>query len=187
MSIQNKKTIEVYQKTASKYLADSIEHESSNMEKVKAKREKLQAFLKNSFSSLPKGSKLFEIGSADGENAKYLKNLGYNVTASDIADEFIKAIKANGLDAIIFNVLEDSFLDKYFGIFCWRVFVHFTKDDALQVLTKTYDALEKGGIFVFNAMNREIRQVEGEWVDFQGEFHMGIFRFYRYFNFNVMC
>ena len=55
-----------------------------------------------------------------------MKSLGYNVTASDVADDFLKAIKKNGLEPIKFNVLEDDFIGKYFGIFCWRVFVHFS-------------------------------------------------------------
>ena len=182
MSVENKKTLEAYQKTAGKYLSNSIEHDNLDIQKAKRKKEKLQNFIKTSFSSIPKGSKIFEIGSADGENAKYLKELGYDITASDIADDFIKAIKENGLEPIKFNAIEDEFLEKYFGIFCWRVFVHFTKKDALKVIKKTYDALEKDGVFVFNAMNREIRTVEGEWVDFPGEYHMGIERYYNYYD-----
>ncbi len=181
MSLQNQKTLEAYQKTASKYLANSIEHDELDIEKAKRKKEKLQNFIRESFSSIPDGSKVLEIGSADGENAKYLESLGYDITASDVADDFIEAIKNNGLDPVKFNVLEDEFLEKYFGIFCWRVFVHFTKDDALKVIGKTYDALEKNGIFVFNAINRETREVDEEWVDFPGEYHMGIDRYYNYY------
>lgn len=142
---------------------------------------KLQEFIKESLSSIPKGSKIFEIGSADGENAKYLQDLGYNVIASDIADDFINEINKNILQTIKFNALEDNFPEKYSGIFCWRVFVHFTKEDAQKVIKKTYDALEKDGIFIFNAMNREAKAVDEEWVDFKGEYHMGIERYYSYF------
>ena len=182
MSLENKKTLEAYDQTAKQYLLNSVEHDSLDAEKAKRKKEKLQNFIKDSFSTLPEGSKVLEIGSADGENAKYLESLGYSVTASDIADDFIEAIKANGLEPIKFNVIEDEFLEKYFGIFCWRVFVHFTKEDALKVIKKTYDALEKDGIFIFNAINREAKSVDQEWVDFPGEYHMGIDRFYYYYN-----
>ncbi len=182
MSLQNEQTLEAYQKTAGQYLANTIAHDNLDMERAKEKKRELQDFIKKSFSSIPAGSKVLEIGSADGENAKYLQELGYDVTASDIADDFIKAIKSNGLDPIRFNVLTDEFVDKYFGIFCWRVFVHFTKEDALKVIKKTYAALEKNGIFVFNAMNRETREVDEEWVDFPDEYHMGIDRYYCYYN-----
>lgn len=93
MSLENKKALDAYQKTASQYLANSIEHDSLDIAKAKRKKEKLQNFIRSSFSSIPAGSKILEIGSADGENAKYLQELGYNVTASDIADDFINAIK----------------------------------------------------------------------------------------------
>ena len=181
MSIENKKTIEVYKKTASKYLENCKEHEAQDREKARRKKEKLQMFIRKSFSSLPKGSKILEIGSASGENAKYISSLGYKVTASDIADDFIKESSSKGLETINFNILEDMFYQKYSGIFCWRVFVHFTKEDVSAVLKKIYNALEKDGILIFNAINRETRKVENEWVDFPKEYHLGIDRFYNYF------
>lgn len=182
MSIENEKTIEVYRKNANKYLANTIEYDNIYPEKVKQKRKKLEKFIKKNIELLPKGSKIFEIGSADGLNAKYIQSLGYDVTASDIAEDFINEIKKKGLKTIKFNVLEDEFIEKYSAVFCWRVCVHFTKEDALKVLQKTYDALKKDGLFIFNAMNCEIKETSEEWVDFSNEFHMGTKRYYKYFS-----
>ena len=131
---------------------------------------------------MPKGAKIFEIGSADGANAKYIEKLGYKMIASDVAEDFINSIKSKGLKAIKFNILENEFDEKYSAIFCWRVFVHFTKNDALKVLKKVYDILEKDGLFIFNAINRETRDVEEEWVDFPNEYHMEAERYYKYFS-----
>ena len=181
MSIENQITLDVYEKLANVYLNNTIKHNMLDLEKAKLEIEELKKFLKNSFSSLPKNSKILEIGSANGEKSKYLQELGYKVTPSDIATDFLKAIKLNGLEPIKFNVLEDNFLDKYYGILCWKVFVHFTKEDALKALFKTYDALEKKGIFVFNAMNRENKNVESEWLDFAYEYRMGIERYFNYY------
>lgn len=181
MSIENEKTIEVYQEKARKYLENNIKHDLLDKEKAKRKKERLQKFIREIFSSLPKGSKIMEIGAANGENAKYISSLGFKVTASDISDDFLKEIKSNGLEPIKFNLLEDEFHEKYSGIFCWRVFVHFTKEDALKAMKKTYNALEKNGIFIFNAINRQTREVESEWVDFPDEHHMGINRYYNYY------
>lgn len=182
MSIENEKTLEVYQNTANMYLENSIKHDNLDLEKARHKREKLEKFLRMNIGSLPKGTKVFEIGAGNGANAKYIENLGYEVTASDNAKAFIEAIKENGLKTIQFNVLKDEFKETYYGIFCWRVFVHFTKEDALKVLQKTYDALENGGLFIFNAINRETREVDEEWVDFSSEYHMGVDRYYKYFS-----
>lgn len=181
MSIENERTLEVYNKKAKTYLETSIKHDNLNPEKAKHKREQLEKFIKTNIETLPKGSKVFEIGSADGTNAKYIEKLGYEITASDIAEDFINSIKSKSLKAIKFNVLENEFDEKYSAIFCWRVFVHFTKSDVSMVLKKVYNILEEGGLFIFNVINRETREVDEEWVDFPNEYHMGAERYYKYF------
>ncbi len=181
MSKENKKTIEIYGQKAQVYLASSNEHDNLNPARAKQKREKLENLIKKSLEPVPKHSKIFEIGSADGANAKFIESLGYDVTASDTADGFMEAIQRQGLKTIKFDAIEDNFLEKYAGIFCWRVFVHFTKEDALKIIQKAYDALEDNGVFIFNAINRETRPVDNEWVDFDNEYHMGAERYYNYF------
>ena len=181
MSKENEKTVEIYKQKANIYLATGIKHDKLNLDKANHKREELQKFIKTNIEILPKKSKIFEIGSADGSNAKYIESLGYQVTASDIAEDFIKEINKKGLNSINFNILKDEFTEKYSAIFCWRVFVHFTKEDIEIILQKIYDALENNGLFIFNAMNREIRTVDEEWVDFSNEYHMGAERYYKYF------
>lgn len=181
MSKENKKTVEVYKKTAHLYLENSAEHDRLDPVKAEKKRTKLEKLIKDSFKNLPENAKIFEIGSGEGFNAKFIKDLGYNITASDTAEDFINATKIQGVNTIKFNVLEDEFPEKYNGIFCWRVFVHFTKEDALEVIKKVYNTLEKDGIFIFNAINRETKKVDNEWVDFEGEYHMGVERYYNYF------
>ena len=182
MSIENKKTVEIYERKAATYLKTTIEHDKLDEEKAKRKKEKLQNFIKENLEQFKKGSKVFEIGSADGENAKYIKELGYNVTASDIADAFIDETKSKIENTIKFNILEDDFKDKYSAVFAWRVFVHFTKEDLDITLNKVYKALENGGIFIFNIMNRETRDCDEEWVDFPNEYHMNAERYYKYFS-----
>lgn len=181
MSIENKKTVEIYEEKASTYLKTTIEHDKLDEEKAKRKKEKLQNFIKENLEQFKKGSKVFEIGSADGENAKYIKELGYNITASDIADAFINETKSKVENTVKFNVLEDDFKDKYLAVLAWRVFVHFTKEDLDITLNKVHKALENGGIFIFNIMNRETKACDEEWVDFPNEYHMDAERYYKYF------
>lgn len=181
MSNENKKTVEVYKQTAHLYLANSAEHDRIDPDKANRKREKLEKLIKESFSKLPENAKIFEIGSGDGSNAKFMKSLGFEVTASDTAADFIDATRKQGVHTIEFDALEDEFPEKYAGMFCWRVFVHFTKEDALKIIQKVYNNLEDGGIFIFNAINRETKEIDNEWVDFEGEYHMGVERYYNYF------
>ena len=182
MSIENKKTVEVYKKKAKKYLETNIKHDNIDLEKAQKKRERLQSFIKTNLEIIPKGSNVFEIGSADGKNAKYIQQLGYNVTASDIADDFINVIKSKDIKTIKFNILEDDFKEKYSAVFCWRVLVHFTKEDIIEILQKIRNVLEKDGVFIFNVMNSENKVTKEEWVDFSNEYHMGAERYYRYFS-----
>lgn len=182
MSTENKKTLEVYKDKASIYLENNAKHDGLNPNKAIIKHKKLKDLIKLSFSDLPKHAKVFEIGSGDGTNAKLIESLGLNVTASDTIDYFIKITKNKGLETIKFDAIEDDFLEQYSAVFCWRVFVHFTKEDALKVMKKVYNALEDNGIFIFNAINRETRNVDNEWVDFEGEYHMGAKRYYNYFS-----
>ena len=182
MSIENKKTVEVYKKKAKKYLETNIKHDNIDLEKAQKKRERLQSFIKTNLEIIPKGSNVFEIGSADGKNAKYIQQLGYNVTASDIADDFINVIKSKDIKTIKFNILEDDFKEKYSAVFCWRVLVHFTKEDIIEILQKIRNVLEKDGVFIFNVMNSENKVTNEEWVDFSNEYHMGAERYYRYFS-----
>lgn len=181
MSIENKKTVEIYEEKAATYLKTTIEHDKLDPEKAKRKKEKLQNFIKENLEQFKKGSKVFEIGSADGENAKYIESLGYNITASDIADAFINETKSKVENTVKFNVLEDDFKDKYLAVLAWRVFVHFTKEDLDITLNKVHKALENGGVFIFNIMNRETKVCDEEWVDFPNEYHMDAERYYKYF------
>lgn len=181
MSKENKRTLEVYDKTASTYLENNIVHDNLDLEKAKKKKEKLEELIRVSFSDLPTHAKVLEIGSGDGVNAKYIESLGFDVTATDKAPAFLDAIRSQGLEALELDALEDEFPQKYFAIFCWRVFVHFTHKDALKIIQKAYENLEENGIFIFNAINAETKPIEEEWLDFDGEYHMGMERYYHYF------
>lgn len=184
MSIENEQTIKVYEKKANHYIKTGIIHDNLNPIKAEKKKIELENRIKEYFKDISTGGNILEIGSANGENAKYLKGLGYEVTGSDIADDFIQATKDQGINTIKYNVLRDKLDSKYDGVFCWRVFVHFTLDDLEVALKNIYELLEDNGILMFNVMNREVRNVDNEWVDFSNEYHMGEKRFYNYFREN---
>ena len=117
MSKENKKTIEVYKETANVYLANDIVHDNLDPARAEEKRKQLEELIRVSFASLPKGAKVFEIGSGSGANAKFIESLGFKVTASDTAEGFIEATRKKGVETIEFDALEDDFPEKYFAIF----------------------------------------------------------------------
>ena len=181
MSVENKRTIDVYRKKANIYLNNNIVHEKNFKEMEREKRLFLYRLIRDSFKELPPNGKIFEIGSGDGSNSKYIESLGYDVLASDTVSPFLDCLEQKRLNYIRFNVLEDNFPDKYFGIFCWRVFTHFTMDDAIKVIEKVYNSLEHNGIFIFNALNHDFKDIDNEWIDYEGEYHIGDKRFFNYF------
>ncbi|MBP5633997.1 methyltransferase domain-containing protein [Candidatus Saccharibacteria bacterium] len=175
MSTQNQKTLEAYDKAAVNYL--------NGVKQFGEKEEKwTQGVIEAAFSDIPKGGKVFEVGSANGNIAKRIQKLGLNVTVSDVADGFLSAIKKNGFKPIKFNLLKDSFPDKYNAIICWKVFVHFTEEDVREALTKCYEALESGGICVFSVIDRLCKDKDSEWADFSGIYHIGVERFFNYYS-----
>ena len=75
MIIQNKKTLEAYQKVAKNYLASTKLANSTYKENAIRAKKELQKFIKETFKEIPEGCKVLEIGSADGEMQSTYKNL----------------------------------------------------------------------------------------------------------------
>ena len=181
MSKENDQTVATYDSMAQVHLDNSVAHDKMDPERARKKHEKLVANIREAFSSLPAGAKLFEIGSGSGNNAKDLESLGYDVTASDVAPAFIASCEKQGLKTIKFNALKDKYPTDLNGVLCWRVFVHFTREDIETTLAQIYDALLPGGRFMFNVIDRANHDCDGEMVDYPGEYHMGAERFYAYY------
>ena len=182
VSIQNAKTLKAYQKVAKNYLESTKLANSTYKENAIRAKKKLQDFIKKTFKEIPKGSKVLEVGSADGKISKYIQKLGFNVTPSDVADDFLTAIRENGLNPIKFNILTDDFKDKYYAIICWRVFVHFTKKDSLAALKRSYEFIENNGLFILNVISKDSKNVDNEWIDFPDIYHLGEDRYFNYYS-----
>lgn len=140
MSQDNKNAIDMYEKHAGDYLV------SNTTKADDAARAKM---LTECLEGLPKDAKIFEVGSAGGNDAKFMQSLGYNnITVSDIAPSFLKALEGRGFKPIKFDLTSDDFTDKYDFIYCWAVLMHLKKDEARAGLSKIYDAINDGGRMV---------------------------------------
>ena len=181
MSKENDQTLAVYDTMAQAHLDNSAAHDKMFPERARKKREKLTENIREAFAILPKGARIFEIGSGSGDNAKVLESFGYDVTASDVPPAFLASCKKQGLKTIKFNVLKDEFPAEIDGILCWRVYVHFTREDVGEALVRIYDALQPGGRFMFNVIDRESHDCDAEMIDYAGEYHMGAERYYAYY------
>ena len=178
MSIENDKTIEIYEKFGDRYLARNAEALKNNP-RAKDDDEWQRKLIAGFVDGLSKDAKIFEVGSASGRDAKFIRKLGYkNIVVSDAADYFLPLLEEDGFSPIKFNLIKDEFKDKYDFILCWAVLVHFTKKEAKEAIEKMFAALNDGGRIALCVKHKEGH--EEEWEDFRGM--IGAKRFFSYWN-----
>ncbi|MBR3329519.1 class I SAM-dependent methyltransferase [Candidatus Saccharibacteria bacterium] len=184
MSEENRKTLEIYEGYYGEFLVGTERRNKTVGEKlVQEKIKKKQKFWDKGFKILPRPAKILEIGSGDGLGAKALMELGYLVTPSDAVEGFLREIRKNGLQPIKYNVLTDKLEQEYDGVLAWHVFVHFTKKDLLVALENLFQVLRPGGRLIFDVQNGEGKgNKKSEWVDYAGDYHMGVERFFQYYS-----
>ena len=178
MSIENAKTIEVYEQYGDKYLArnkTAREHDPQ----AKADHEYQRQLLKSFLQGFPKNAKIFEIGACSGRDAEHIRSFGYtNILTSDAVNRFVKMLKEAGFPTIKFNLITDAFPDKYDFILCWAVLMHLTKNEAKRSIKKIFAALEPGGRVALCVKRKD--GIKSEWADFHGA--IGAKRYFSYWS-----
>ncbi|GJE40987.1 methyltransferase domain-containing protein [Methylobacterium soli] len=96
-----------------------------------------------------KDARIFEIGTAHARYARYITSKGYSLTCRDAIDEFVEDIRLKGFKVVKFNVLTDKFDQNYDAVIANAVMPHFNEVEFDDVLTKTIDMLNPGGVFAF--------------------------------------
>lgn len=162
MSETNDKTIEGYNAHVSEYI-DGTPHEVSGV---------VKDWLDGSLAGVPKDARILEIGSAFGRDAEYLAGLGYAVECTDATPAFVDLLQQKGFDAKVLNAITDELPQGLDFVLANAVLLHFTRDEASQVIHKIYGALHTNGTFAFT-----LKQGEGEgW----SEKKLGVPRFFCY-------
>lgn len=90
---------------------------------------------------LPRGTKIFEVGSGGGEDALALQGAGYRITASDFVEGFVEKCREKGLKAIIFDAKEDDLPDDIEAIYANAVFLHFSPEEVNHFLVRAREKL----------------------------------------------
>lgn len=151
MSVHNINTVNMYNSGGA---LEYIQHGEIDPETEKWKR--LFNYVEEQLCG-DKTKKIIEFGSGRGEFALLLQNVGYDITSSDIVDEFLCEQKRIGINNVKkFNFLEDSF-DKVFNckadlIVSWRN-PHLDMDDMKKLFDTVYNGLNNDGIFIINFQN----------------------------------
>ena len=182
MSKENELTIEVYEKFGDKYLDRNTEDVKNN-QRARINNDRHMRQLEKYLYGLSKDSKIFEIGSASGRDAKLIRALGYtNITVSDVANYFLKLLRKEGFSPIRFNLITDDFSEKYDFIYCWAVLVHFTKNEAKQAIKKMFETLNNNGRIALCVQSRD--GYEEAWMDRDGK--IGAKRYFSYWTKNEL-
>ncbi len=156
MSLENKRTLEFYNKHPDLYCLRGKKYytEPHGIRDNEANCD----FIRNSLNDLSQDAKMFEIGSGDGRDARFINSLGYNIQTSDAVESFLSILKDEGFSPIKFNVINDDFADSYDYILANAVFVHLTKSEVEEAVQKVYSALRNNGRFTISLR----RRLEGE-------------------------
>ncbi len=161
----NARTLAVYEAHAEQY-AEQTETSGSITHRT---------FLRRLARIAPPGEVL-EVGSAQGRDAAYLEQHGRRVRRTDGTHAFVAMLRAQGQDADVVNLLTDDLADDthgpYAAVLANAVFLHFTPDELVEVLTRVRAALIPGGVLGFS-----VKVGEGtQWSDHK----LGAPRFYQF-------
>jgi SAM-dependent methyltransferase len=164
MSETNNRTVESYNAHIQEYI-DGTPHEVSGV---------VKDWLDGSLADVPKDARILEFGSAFGRDAEYLAGLGYTVECTDATPAFVDLLQQKGFDAKVLNAITDELPQGLDFVLANAVLLHFTRDEASQVIGKVYSALNANGKFAFT-----LKQGEGEgW----SEEKLGAPRFFCYWS-----
>lgn len=154
MSTHNNNTIEMYNS------GGALEYIKNN--EIDPETEKWERLFKYVEEQLhrDKTKKIIEFGSGCGQLSLILQDARYDITASDIVDNFLREQNSIGIKRVKkFNFLLDDF-DKTFGskvdlIVSWRN-PHLDMDDMKKLFEVVYNGLNENGIFIINFQNAEV-------------------------------
>lgn len=95
-----------------------------------------QAFLEQLVSELPAGGSVLEIGAGSGRDADWLEAHGLTVRRTDGCAAFVAALREQGHEAELLNVLLDPLPSGFDAVYANAVLLHLEADDLPAVLTR---------------------------------------------------
>ena len=154
MSEYNEKTIEMYKSGGA---LEYLQHGQIDPETEKWNR--LFAYIDSQLQG-NKRKTIVEFGSGGGQLAIMLQSAGYDITATDVVDDFLNNQRNIGINKVKkYNFLLDDY-DKVFGckvdlIISWRN-PHLDMDDMRKLFDVAYNGLNDDGMLIINFQNAEV-------------------------------
>lgn len=125
--------------------------------------EEFKVWMDTFINYLPVGCKIFEFGSAQGREAKYLREKGFQVFCTDIIPEAIEELKNDGFDAEYFDFrgeIKDEWVGMYDAVLAKAVFLHATQDIFEKIIDKIKKLLKKRGVICLTFKNGNGEEIE---------------------------
>lgn len=165
MQEYTKKTVSIYDKLGSKYLA-SIDN---------ATPDEMHVFI----DKLPSEGNILDVGCAGGRDSKIFVDHGFHVTGIDLCEPFLEEAKKRVPSGLFLkkDILELDFEEAYFdGIWACAVLLHLEKKDLPKVLNDFYRILKTSGLMFIG-----VKQGEGEQsvIDSLSDGNSRFFSFYQ--------
>ena len=154
MSEHNINTINMYNS------GGALEYIHNNEENPETEKwERLFNYIEKGLNN-DKSKTIVELGSGCGELAIKLQNEGYNITATDIVDDFLNEQKKVGINKVLkYNFLTDNYDDildtKADLIVSWRN-PHLDMDDMKKLFEVAHNALNDNGLLIINFQNADV-------------------------------
>lgn len=126
-------TIDYYDKNAKEYFDITV---NANMNKQR-----------NTFLNYMKGNKILDFGCGSGRDAKYFKDLGYDVDAIDASKKLsLIATKYCGVNVENISFEDFNKVNYYNGIWACASILHVQRKDMIRILIKIRDSLKEDGV-----------------------------------------
>lgn len=154
MDDANKKTIESYEVSINQYIQNTPNNRGAVIE----------GWIDESIKDLNLDSKILEIGSAYGRDAKYIEDKGFHVEKTDATQGFVDILVEKDTTSYSLNIVTDQLNDTYDLVIANAVLLHLNNKETVEASKKIFNALNTDGTFALT-----LKQGEGEaWQNNKG-------------------
>lgn len=113
-------------------------------------------------------SKILEIGSAGGRDARYFRDKGFDVTCTDVIPQAVECLTQEGFTAELYdfrNSPKQEWADMFDGYFANGVFVHASNEIFEKNLEYISQLVHKDGIIALSFKTGEGEEVTNDKMD----------------------
>ncbi len=99
---------------------------------------------------LPLHGKIFELGSLEGRDARYLRDKGFTVTCTDVIPQALQSLEVDGFTTYFYDLRDEpkeEWSNLFDGIIAKAVYLHMSQEIFEKSLAYMGTILKVGGIF----------------------------------------